>query len=169
MLRRTQSEVARRQVILDNLKKQMSLLVVSGSPLSPGSGAPNTSNNSGRNSSSTFSELGMNPLQNQTSAGLAQRQQEVIKLQDDMLEDLSKGVDRLHGQAVQIGEEASNQTKLLDKLDNQVEGATTELREQAAHAEKINRSTRMCSYYMCVAAEVVVIVVLLIFMFGVMH
>ena len=49
----------------------------------------------------------------------------------------------------------------------QVDHATEGLREEARHAQQINDSTRMCTYYICVAVEVVVIVVLLIFMLGV--
>jgi t-SNARE complex subunit (syntaxin) len=171
-MRRSTAEVARRQCIFDNLKKQMSLLVVSGSPLT-GAASSSSGNNVDRASQSStgsgfLSELSMNPIQTQTSAGLLQRQQEVIKLQDDMLADISKGVDVLHGQAVRIGEEVTIQNKILDKLDTQVDAATDELRAEAAHAEKINKSTAMCSYYICVVVEVIVIIVLLIFVFGIM-
>jgi t-SNARE complex subunit (syntaxin) len=163
-------------VIFDNLKKQMSLLMVSGSPLIGISGpALNGNGNNGNNDRSSqsstgsgfFSELSMNPIQAQTSAGLLQRQQEVIKLQDDMLQEISKGVDVIHGQALRIGDEVTQQNKILEKLDTTVDAATDELREEARHAEKINKSTQMCSYYMCVVVEVIIIVVLLIFMFGV--
>lgn len=101
---RTASEIARRTVVLDNLKKQVGLLVVSGSPLtSMGSGAPspmqfNSSFDRPRPSSeSKTAEVSMNPI-NTSDKGLIQRQQDVMKLQDEMVLDIAKGVDRLHDQ-----------------------------------------------------------------------
>ena len=145
---RTASEIARRTVILDNLKKQVNLLVVSGSPLtSTGTSGPssmqfNSSFDKPRlGSESKTAEVSMNPI-NTSDRGLIQRQQDVIKLQDEMVLDISKGVDRLHDQvisvehnghfldfdtntyiffiqAVAIGEEAKIHMNLLDKLDTQ--------------------------------------------------
>jgi hypothetical protein len=48
--------------------------------------------------------------------GLMQRQEQIIKLQDDMLDDISKGVDGLKQKAVLIGEEAKIHLRLLDDL-----------------------------------------------------
>ena len=45
-----------------------------------------------------------------------QRQEQIIKLQDDMLDDISKGVDGLKQKAVLIGEEAKIHLRLLDDL-----------------------------------------------------
>lgn len=52
--------------------------------------------------------------------GLMQRQEQIIKLQDDMLEDIGKGVEGLKTKAQMIGEEAKIQVRLLDELDNNV-------------------------------------------------
>ena len=41
----------------------------------------------------------MNPLQ-LNDTGLLQRQKDVIKMQDDMVMDLGKGVDRMHHQVI---------------------------------------------------------------------
>lgn len=56
-----------------------------------------------------------------------QRQAEMIKLQDDMLLDISDGVTRLHQQAVAINDEAKLQVRLLDDLDSNVDVATAAL------------------------------------------
>ena len=49
--------------------------------------------------------------------GLVQRQQEVMKQQDAMLEDIGKGVNRLYVQAKNIGEETKTHVRLLDDLE----------------------------------------------------
>lgn len=58
-----------------------------------------------------------------------------MALQDDMLLDIEKGVDRLHQQALQIGDEAKGQTRLLDDLDSNVDIATAALQAEAKHAQ----------------------------------
>lgn len=59
--------------------------------------------------------------------GLIQRQQDVMRLQDDMIAEIGVGVDRLHGQAVAIGEETKIHSRLLDDLDTNVDMATAAL------------------------------------------
>lgn len=65
-----------------------------------------------------------------------------------------------------IGEEAKEHIRILDKLDTQVDQATDSLREEAKHAQKINKQTQMCSYYICIAVEVIIIAILLILLFA---
>ena len=62
--------------------------------------------------------------------GMGQRQMEIMKLQDDMLLDIGQGVDRLHQQALTIGDEAKIHVRLLDDLDNNVGAATSALQVQ---------------------------------------
>ena len=50
-----------------------------------------------------------------------------MKLQDDMLLDIEKGVGRIHEKAVAIGDEARVHNRLLDELDTNVDIATAAL------------------------------------------
>jgi hypothetical protein len=93
---------------------------------------------------------------------LVQRQQEVIKLQDDMLLDVEKGVDRLHNQALQIGDEVKAHVRLLDDLDSNVDIATAALQAEARHAERIKDKAQVCWMYICVAVETIVLFLLII-------
>lgn len=198
------SELARRQVVLDNLRRHVSGSGVintsfstsfpsssgstSGSAGSasaaaaaiaagPGSVSSSSSSSSSSASSSSSKSLTASPLYpvasatysplNTTSShGLIQRQQEVIKIQDEMLLDIGKGVERLHQQALTIGDEAKLSSRLLDDLDGNVEMATAALHAEAKHAERIKEKARVCWMYVCIAAEIVVIVILLVLAFG---
>lgn len=138
------SEIARRQTLLENLNKQMLYVAAH----IGGSG-----NESGN--------VAMNPMQT-TDKGLIQRQKDVMKLQDDMLVDIGHGVDRLHNQAKDIGEETKSHIVLLDDLEANVDSATDALMAEAIHAQKVRQKAAGCWMYICVAIEFVVIVLLLI-------
>lgn len=62
-----------------------------------------------------------------TDGGLVQRQKDIIGLQDDMIQEISFGLDRVHHQALTMHEEVTAQTKLLDDFDQDVELATAAL------------------------------------------
>jgi len=125
-----------------------------------------------RNSSSSavnksVSESTFNPIANTMSQKtLIQRQQEVIKQQDAMLVDISKGVDVLHNQALDINQEAKLHIKILEKLDVNVDKAAEALKAEAEHAENIRQTSRMCFLYIIILIEVVIIVFMLVFMFA---
>mmetsp|Transcript_17266 Transcript_17266/g.28868 ORF Transcript_17266/g.28868 Transcript_17266/m.28868 type:complete len:208 (-) Transcript_17266:187-810(-) len=141
------SEIARRQTLLENLNKQMLYVA-----------APATG---GNNSSNVGSGVALNPMQT-TDKGLIQRQKDVMKLQDDMLVDIGHGVDRLHNQAKDIGEETKSHIVLLDNLEANVDDATDALQAEAIHAQKVRQKAAGCWMYICVAIEFVIIVLLLI-------
>ena len=48
-----------------------------------------------------------------------------------MISDIEVGVDRLHGQALAMGEETKSHVRLLDGLDSNVEVATAALQAEA--------------------------------------
>ena len=142
------SEIARRQTLLENLNKQMMYV------------AAHVSSNSS-SGSNAGSGVALNPMQT-TDKGLIQRQKDVMQLQDDMLVDIGHGVDRLHGQAKDIGEETKSHIVLLDNLEANVDDATDALQAEAIHAQKVRQKAAGCWMYICVAIEFVVIVLLLI-------
>lgn len=88
-----------------------------------------------------------------------------MKLQDDMILEIGDGVDRLHRQAVGIGDEAKLHVRLLDDLDSNVDNATSALQAESAHAERIKDQSRICYMYICIGIEVLLIVLLLIIAF----
>eukprot|EP01039_Chlorochromonas_danica_P008276 gene8276-9125_t len=151
------SELARRQVLIDNLKKFM---VTSGSSTRAPAMASSPKNNGSASSSSTY-----NPVTTSDRA-LVQRQQEVIKLQDTVLLDIERGVDRLHQQALQIGDETKAQVHLLDDLDSNVDIASAALQAEAKHTERIKDKAQMCYMYICVAVEILILFLLIVVMFA---
>ena len=73
-----------------------------------------------------FSGMTYNPVST-SDRGLIHKQEDIIKMQDDMILDIESGVDRLHEKAKVIGQEAKSHTRLLDDLDTNVEIATAAL------------------------------------------
>ncbi len=99
--------------------------------------------------------------------GLLQRQAEVIALQDATLKDIEAGVNRLHLQATDIGQEAKLHLAIINSLDQNVDTAADELRAEAKHAEDVRIRSRMCCLYMCVVVEVLILIILLVVVFQV--
>lgn len=183
----SQSEIARRQVVMDNLRKQIPMIAVTGRKLF-GGGASNSNSaaSSARNSlaseprnsqsggnSNRNSDITMSPMMSSssdsstlTNKGLVQRHKETIQLQDEMIEDISRGVDVLHSQALEIGHETKIQTRLLDEMDTNVDKAALGLGEEAKHADNVRETSNACAMYICIALEVVAIIILLIIVFG---
>lgn len=172
------SEVGRRQILLEALQRHLQLASpssITGSSTIPMSTSASTTNpmipglsiTTGGVSSTNYQPLPSDsPKQSFVSdRGLMQRQEQIIKLQDDMLEDIGKGVEGLKTKAQMIGEEAKIQVRLLDELDNNVENATNALYTETKHTEQVTRNKRMCYMYMCIAVEVVMLVILAIIAF----
>eukprot|EP01033_Poteriospumella_lacustris_P011249 gene11248-7997_t len=159
------SEVARRQLVLDYLKKQMADVKTMNSSTTRSNftgitgGNGNGSSSSGYVSPSPKSEF--NPM-NTTDRGLVQRQKEVMKLQDDMIMEIETGLTSLHGKALAINEETKIHTRLLDDLDTNVDIATAALQAEAKHAHEIKEKAQVCYMYICIAVEVIVLVLLII-------
>lgn len=153
------SEIARRTLILDNLRRSIASvrteagkLTSSSSPYSPPSVVDAFTSNS---------QYTSNPMIHMTDAGLIERQKMEMKNQDMMILNIEKGVDRLHHKAVTIGEEAKVHNRVMDDLDEHVDIATQGLREEAKHAEEIREKGKVCYMYMCVLVEVVVLCIII--------
>lgn len=71
-------------------------------------------------------------------------------------------MNRLHGQALQIGDETKAQTRLLDDLDSNVDIATAALQAEAKHAQVIKDKAQVCWMYVCVAVEVIILFLLIV-------
>ena len=152
------SELARRQVLMEYIKKQHKLIESFGVTVNPGS-ASNKGNAkfySAPTPSSTF-----NPMST-TDQGLVQRQKDIMQLQDDMILDIEGGVDRLHQKARAIGDEANVQNRLIDDLDGNVDMTTTALQAEAAHASRIKDTGDVCKMYICAAVETIILFILIV-------
>jgi hypothetical protein len=137
------SEIARRDTLIENMKKSTASLFSSVG----GSG---------------FGGQNATPYMHAYSSGQSQRQMDMIKLQDSMMLEIGAGVERLHGKAMAIGEETNHHVRLLDDLDSNVDIATAALREEAAHAVEIKEKGKVCYMYICIAVEVVVLLLMII-------
>lgn len=156
------SEIARRTVLMDNIKRLTTIIKANIIPdANPARPTAYLSASDGRNSTT-------NPMVTDDHRGkaLMQRQEEVIKMQDEMISDIESGVDRLHGQAVVMGEELQGQVKIIDSLDHKVDVTTTALQEETRHAQEIKDKGKVCGLYICIAIEVVVLILLLILAYG---
>ena len=127
------SEVARRRTLLTNLGAQIASA-----------------------KSSDFVGSG-----NQADA-MRQRQKDIMKLQEGMIEDIGKGVERMSMQAHRIQDEASLHVRLLDEMDVDVEAATTGLRAEARHAEAVRLKSQTCYLYIIIAVLFTILLFLII-------
>ena len=120
-----------------------------------------TSSSSSTTISTVPTSTSYNPLAT-SEKQLIQRQQDIMRIQDEMILDIGQGVSRLNHQAKAIGEEAKIHTRLLDDLDGTVELATAGLQAEAKHAATIKEKSRMCWMYICIIVEIIVILLLVI-------
>jgi len=159
------SEVARREVLLRNLRTHLAKASL---PSRPGTSA-------GRATASASSSGGIgNPLHldetrsssNSTnSAGLALRQDQVIKQQDLMLEEISEGVSRLKDKAQVINNEVNLQGKLLEDLEDNVEIGIVGLQDEAEHAKVVREKSRVFYMYVCILVEFIILMLLIFIAF----
>lgn len=141
------SEIARRDILLSNMKTLTGNLFVKG----------------GQNSgSSNISGKPTSPYTSATGQTQVQTKADIMRLQDDMINEIGTGVGRLHGKALIIGEEAKAHVRLLDDLDSNVEIASAALQAEAKHAAEIKEKGKVCYMYICVAVECAVLLLLII-------
>jgi hypothetical protein len=158
------SELARRMMIIENLKKSIGLIRNTDSSL--GTGGPNKSSSVGSvgGSFGGSDDFTKNPMIHVSDAGLVQQQREQMKKQDMMILNIEQGVNRLHQKAVAIGDESKLQNRMLDDLDVHVDIATEGLREEAKHADEVKETGKVCYMYICAAVEIIVLFILILIM-----
>ena len=157
------SEAARREVLVENLNT----LLLSGAVSSSAQQQHQPQRVS--ESDSTFVAGAPRAVYNPVSLsnkGLSLQQQDVLRTQDALIDEIGSGVDRLFHKAQLIGEEASVHSRLLDSLEDNVDVAARALREEAKHASEVRGRAQSCYLYMCVAVEILVIVLLIVAWFA---
>ena len=86
----------------------------------------------------------------QTPEQLLLRSKEEFKVQDDVLDSLSRGLDGLKNLGTAISSEASLHMKLLDDLEEGVDQGDASLRREAARAEFVTRDAKTCWLYITI-------------------
>ena len=142
------SELSRRQVLVENLKAQVQRLKLGLLTASPHSSSINTT------TEATSATLSVAPA--------TFSKKELIKRQDELITDIGVGVDRLRASALNIHEETTLHTRLLDDFDTDVSIATAALQAESTRASKIKERTQMLRLYMCLAIETLILFILLV-------
>lgn len=178
------SEIARRQVLVDNFKKLVTSLKGQSAPAA--AVGPGTSSSSGLpvRQVSTDSDVvdddqqydgsmsftgaggrksGYSPIST-SEQGLSMRLMEMAGLQDDMLNDIGTGVGRLHAQAQDMHSESLMHERLLDNMEGNIDLAVVSLAAEARRAAKVREKVFAFRLYVCLVLEVVILVMLLLIM-----
>jgi len=177
------SEVARRQVLVDNMKKTVASLKGQGAAaVGPGAGASQAGRQDSADSeagedvqstasASSFSmgsssrRTGYSPVRT-SEKGLSLRLMEMAGLQDDLLNEIGSGVGRLHAQAVDMHQESLMHERLLDHMEGNVDLAVVSLAAEARRAAKIRERMFNFRLYVCLVLEVVILIMLLLILGG---
>jgi len=68
----------------------------------------------------------------------------------------------LSSQAIDIGAESKVHSKLIDNIDSNTDNAAEGLREEALHANEVRKKSEVCSLYVCIAIELIIMIILLV-------
>jgi hypothetical protein len=93
------------------------------------------------------------------------QQQETMRQQDMMILQIEEGVGRMHTKALAIGDETKLQNKLLESMDEHIDSTAESLKAEAKHAQQVRDTGKVTYMYICIAVEVLVLVVLVAIMF----
>lgn len=86
------------------------------------------------------------------------KKEEVV--QDEILGELSKGLDNLKQIGMTIGDEANLHMKLLDNIEDEVDRGAAGLKRETARAEHVTRDTKTCWLYSLICILLIVLVAL---------
>ena len=107
---------------------------------------------------------GYNPVAT-SEAGLSMRVMEMHHIQNDMVRDIGQGVDRLHEQALTLGDETQLHTRLLDDMEANVDFAIEELQYDAERTERLREQVHFTKLYIILIVEVIIVFFLLLYLF----
>jgi hypothetical protein len=143
----------------DNLSKGSltKSILFSGSNVSP----PFWGNSSSPSPSRESNAGGYNPVAT-SDRGLGLRVMEMQSIQGNVLSDIDQGVDRLHNQALAMGDEAQLHERLLDSMESNVDFAIDELTEQRERMDRLRETVENTKLYIILVVEIIILVFLLI-------
>ena len=78
------------------------------------------------------------------------KSKEEFKVQDEILDNLSRGLDGLKNLGTAISSETTLHMKLLDDLEGDVDKGDASLRREAARAEYVTRDAKTCWLYITI-------------------
>jgi len=87
-----------------------------------------------------------------------QRQQQIIKQQDQDLDHLGHAVDKLHNIGKEINTEIKEQQILLDNLDNEINDASSRMDTVMAALQKLLKTKDSCQIWTIVILAVILLV-----------
>jgi len=106
------------------------------------------------------------PAERATPEQLLARTQGEFKTQDEILGNMSRGLDNLKSIGLAIRDETDLHMKLLDNLEGEVDKGTAALKREAARAEHITQDTRTCWLYVAICILLAVLIGLVVVSFG---
>lgn len=146
-----QGELVRRRELLDALQHQVGAVRAS----------PSGRDGMGTAAAGSGEGFGGRSGGGGDSISRLEQQRETMREHDRMLEELGRGVGRLKNQSTLINEETSLHVRLLDEMEGDAERASSGLRAEARHAEKIRVKGRTFNLYVIIAILALILVVLI--------
>ena len=153
------SDIARREVLIANLEDAAKRAYVPTKPPNSANNMGSIGSNGNGGAASMDDNNVFNPME-LSGHGLLLYNKATMKAQDEIIEEIGTGVQRLHQHAITIGEESKLHNALLSNLDENVDAGAEALRSEAKHAEVVRQKSKMCHLYMCLVVEVLVLGVL---------
>ena len=93
------------------------------------------------------------------------RVMEMRQMQNGMVDDIGQGVDRLHQQALTLGDETQLHTRLLDDMESNVDFAIEELQQDAERTKRLREQVHFTKLYVILLVEVIIVFFLLLYLF----
>ena len=97
-----------------------------------------------------------------SEAQILQQQDAIMRQQDDVLGDISRGVGNLKQHAENIGQETDMHVRLLDEMEGDVGDAQDGLQNETERATRVRKSSNNCKLYLCIILLFVVLIILLV-------
>jgi len=148
IVRRSQTEISRLRALEKNVAVQQSASDRDSLLRAGGAGKPISENEPRK-----------------TSEQLMTMTKDETKVQDEILGNMSKGLDNLKNLGIAIRDETDLQVKLLDNLENEVDTGNRKLRTETGRAEHITRDTGTCWLYVTICLLLAILVGLLSYHF----
>lgn len=86
----------------------------------------------------------------------------LLRRQDDMIDELAMGVNRLMNQSTVIGQEAESQVRLLDSMEDNLDMAQDELEDETRRAMRLREKKSFCRLYLVIVALCVLLFLLIL-------
>lgn len=109
---------------------------------------------------------GGNEENEQFLRGAEHEQKRLIERQDEDLEELSKGVVRLGEVGKTIGEELSQQNKMLTEVEGQADTVSSRLRAAERKMQQVLKKAGVCGQLAIIAALIVILIILIAIAFS---